>query len=431
MPDKKNIVILGAGFGGFRAAYLISKQLRRLKLGWHYRVILIDRNDYQTYTPTLYEIATTSQTTANHLELKEIVTFSVYESILGQEIEFIKTEVQRIDTIGGDIHCANGQRIRFDYLLLALGSEPNFFGIPGLKEYAFTLKSFIDALRIRDQITLLVNDPEERHLKIVVGGAGPTGVELAAELKMWLCNVRTAPRPGCSAEVSIIDSGQTVLAPFGPGIAKRAERRLKKLGVNIIAGERVAELTPDKVKLVSGKEIPCDLFVWTGGVKPNHLMSEMQMKLEPKSKRVVISSDMVCLPESEELKFYGKIYAIGDVGCFINPKTGVPVPGTARAAISQATIASHNIIEEIKTAEEMTETPALKKYRPMNYPYIIPVGGKFAIARVGRMIFSRLPGWIFKGLVEFNYLISILPIRLALKLWLKGLRIYIKNDNLG
>jgi NADH dehydrogenase len=140
---------------------------------------------------------------------------------------------------------------------------------------------------------------------------------------------------------------------------------------------------------------------------------------------------MQCIPESADLRFHGSIYGIGDSICFINPKTNTPVPGTARAAMTQATIAAHNIMQEILFAEGKISKANVKAYEPKNYPYVIPIGGKFAIAKLGSVIVSGFWGWVLKGLVELNYLFSIMPFRRAIPIWFKGLSIFIKNDRLG
>src|SRR3972149_2545684 len=108
MTDKKSIVILGAGFGGLKAAFDLNRLLKRHKLADQYEIALIDRNSYHTYTPTLYEIATTSKETANYIGLKQIVTFEIAYLVKKTNIEFLKAEIKELDLIGGDIHFTNG-----------------------------------------------------------------------------------------------------------------------------------------------------------------------------------------------------------------------------------------------------------------------------------------------------------------------------------
>ena len=141
---------------------------------------------------------------------------------------------------------------------------------------------------------------------------------------------------------------------------------------------------------------------------------------------------MECILENSKIADNNKIYGIGDAICTINQKTGQIIPQVARAALSRATIASHNIIERIKYTEGLTTRPNIKTYIPAGeYPYVIPVGGKWAVAKLGPIIISGFFGWVLKGLVEINYLLSIMPKWKAFKLWIKGLRIFIQNEQLG
>ncbi len=431
MPSKKKIIVLGAGFGGLRAALDLGKSIKKLRLTDRYEVVLIDQNPYHTYAPTLYEIATTDENLASQLDLKRIVTIDVRKMIGWLPIEFIQARVQEIDVAGGDIHFETGTRIQFDYLVLALGSQTNYFNIPGLADYAYTLKTVYDALKLRERLLEEIEDPSCRMLRVAIGGGGSTGVELAAEIKLALSHMNRVSSGQCGVEVTVIDGAATILAPFGETIIKRAQKRFDLLEIKTVTAARISGVTESEIELQSGVKLPYDVLVWTGGVAPNMLMSSLRLKKDPTGARPLMSAEMTCLPEGADLRFYGPIYGIGDAVCFIDPKTGRPVPGVARAAIIQGQVVAHNIIEQIKVSEKLTTTAKLRTYQPMQYPYIIPVGGKFAIARFGPIVFSGLSAWIVKGLVEGYYLFSILPFFSALKLWLKGLWIFVRNDRLG
>lgn len=428
--DKKKIIILGAGFGGIKAAFSICKKLEALDLTEKYELVLADKHDYHTYTPTLYEIATTSKNLANQINLKQIVTFPLEEIFRDRKITILKNQVQNVDLIEGDIHFEDQTKLKFDYLVFALGSETNYFGIPGLQENSFPLKSFIDAIKIRDAVWNKI-ESGEKELKIIIGGGGSTGVELAGEIKSWLCQLEEEFRH-CSASVTVIEGAQTILPGFNEKVIKRVTHRLKKIGVNLLVGELAAKAEPGKILLKSGRIIDFDILIWTGGVKAVSLMGELPLKKETRGK-VEVVGEMECLPQSEDLKLYGKIYGLGDAICFYNPETNRPIPQVAEAAIEQADIIAHNIIEDIKTSEGLSKRPHHLKYTPkMEYSYIIPVGGKYAVAKIGPLVISGFAGWILKGLVEIYYLLwNVLPPKQALKVWLKGLKIFVQNDRLG
>ncbi|MDP3901568.1 MAG: NAD(P)/FAD-dependent oxidoreductase [bacterium] len=429
MERKQSIVILGAGFGGLRTAIAIAKKIKKLHLQKKYDVILLDKNSYHTYTPTLYEAATTSKTTANYPELQEIVAIPIGNLIRKYKINFIRAAITTLDLIGGDIHYDNG-RLKYDYLILAIGSEVNYFDIPGLKENSLSLKTFIDALAIRNRILNYISDGK-KDLKIVIGGGGSTGVELAGEIQGWLRELRTETKNSCDVKTTIIEAAPNILPGFEEKIIESASIRLKKIGVNTSFNEVIDSIKPNKILLKSGREIHYDIFIWTGGVKASSLMQTLPLKREEKRKQIVTVPGMECLPATPDLKLYGKIYALGDAICFYDPITEKTIPKVARAALVQADVVANNIIEDIKAREEITSKTKHRIYQPITYPYVIPIGGKYAIAKLGSIIISGFWGWIFKILVELNYLLSITNPWQAVKLWSKGLRIFIKNDRLG
>jgi NADH dehydrogenase len=421
--EKKNIAILGAGFGGLRAAKQLAKQLPKNS---GYEVILIDRNDHHTYTPLLYEIATTSKETADNTKLHELAAYSIKELINGLPIQFIQDEVKDIEPSVGKIFFASGKILKTEYLVAALGSETNFFGIPGLEEYSLPLKTFWDAIKIRE--TVLTHLKEKDKLKILVGGGGSTGVEIAGEIKKWI-NELKEDFPKCAFEVGIIEGNQTILPGFDRRVVRAAHKRLAKLGVRLFEGERVKELTVSKAMLASGREMDCDIFIWTGGVKASGIMSKLPVEKDEHG-RAEVKSGMECVMETG-LKFGMKFYALGDAVCFLDPQTKKPIPGVAEAAISEADVAAHNILEDIRAEQNPNHKPRHKTYKPVNYPYIIPIGGKYAISKVGPLIISGILAWIIKGLVEIGYLLSIMPPGRAFSVWIQGLWTFIQNDRLG
>ncbi len=397
----QNIVILGAGFGGLRAALLIGRKLRRYKLTNKYRVILIDRNDYHTYTPILYEVATTAKELANLCELKQIVTFPILEIIRGLPIEFIKAEIEEVDLMTRKVKCQMShvkcEPICFDYLIFALGSEVNYYNIPGLREQALMLKTFQDAVKIRENITDEAMNSARSNYKIVIGGAGSTGVELAGEIQNWLCGMGKNTDNVCWATITILEGQEEILAHFGEKISSLAKKRFDKLGAIRVEHRMISKISNKEVFFTdNGETIKYDLFIWAGGVRPNHLT-----------------------PQSSA----PGLYIIGDAA---GGKAMV-----ARAALDAATVASHNLMQEILFKEKIIVKKNIKVYQPKEYPYVIPIGGKYAIAKIGKIIISGLAGWILKGLVEFNYLLSIMPKWRALRVWIKGLWIFLRNDQLG
>ena len=427
----KKIIILGGGFGGVQSALQLSKKLKNLKTKNNYQITVVDKYNYHTFTPLLYEIATTPKETSTYKQLKELVTYKFNTLFKNTNIQTKQSEVKDID-IKKKIINLKGSKLSFDYLVLALGSETNDFNIPGIKKHALKLKTFDDAISIRNKIVSKVQDKNDnKTINVVIGGAGSTGVELAGEIRKWACQLEERDTPHtCTIEVILIQSANTILPNFQKKVIKQSQKRLVDLGVKIQTSKTIKEVTENKVTTDDHYSIPYDVMIWTAGIKASLLTKEMPVEKE-KTGRVETVNKLECIPNNKELRTYKNIYAIGDISCIYNPETGQPTPAVARVAMIQGKIAAHNIIEDIKLSEGLKRKTRKKTYRYKKYPYIIPLGGKYAVAQLGRVVFSGLFAWIFKGIVELNYLLSILSPREAIKVWIKGLKVFIKNDRLG
>ena len=427
--EKHIIAVLGGGFGGLRAAKKIAKGLKKMNLLDSHEVVLIEKNDHQTYTPLLYEVATTSKETANLCDLHAVAAYPLREIIGNLPVTLMQRTVKKLDVIEGDIHFEDGGNLVFDYAVLALGSETNYFGIPGLEENSFPLKTFRDAIRLRDRVLSLMQDNPSSKMRIVLGGAGPNGVELAAELKSW-CGELEEELKSCNLEITLVEGGSGILGGMAQAVVDKAARRLDKIGVNVVSGNPISSVTKNSLSLKDGKEIGFDILVWTGGVKVSSVFSDAPLKKEARG-RIEVADMMLCLPQTPDLKLRPMIYALGDAVCVYDSATGKPVPGVARSALEQAVVVAANILEDVKREAVKDYSPRHTTYKPMSYPYVIPVGGKFAVAKIGPVILSGIWGWFFKGLVELNYLLSIMEPRMAFRTWFRGLRIFITNDRLG
>jgi NADH dehydrogenase len=389
----KNIVILGAGFGGIAAALRIAKRLKKLALAPSYRVTIIDRNDDQLYTPVLYEYAAAAGSNESPMSLK----LDIRSLIANLPITFMKGEVEKIDLTNGDIHLKSGERVKAEYLVIALGSEINHFGIPGLAEHSIPLKTFNDAKRIRETLEKLLKTAPKPH--IVVGGAGANGIELAAQIKFL--HPKTA--------VTLVEAMPDILPGFTGSIIQLIRKRLTKLGIAVTVNSKITSVEPGLVKLDGGSTIPFDLLAWTGGIKTPDLVSKLPLQND--HGKPVAQSCMDCVPQTPDLKLYPMVYGLGDSVCAYNEKTKRPLPATAPVALSQAKIVAHNVIEEIRKAEVYGYIPKNKDYKAKEFPYVIPVGGRSAIAKIGPFLITGFAGWLFKKIVELDYLIGLYSLR--------------------
>jgi NADH dehydrogenase len=390
---KKNIAILGGGFGGLRAALDLARKLKTARLLERYEIVLIDRHEYQTYTPLLYLAAVPPARPAKTV-IEDRAALGFKKILKGTGVTFKQGESETLDLMNGDIHFADGDDLAADYLVIAPGSESNYFSIPGLQENSLALKSLEEAQKIRTALAELF--ARDGAARIVIGGGGPSGIELAGEIKY------SYPR----ARVAIVDAAPTLLSGFSLRILKAAEARLRKLGVEIIIGEAIASVMPGQAACKSGRAIPFGLLLWTGGVKAPAFLSTLPVKTETRG-HVEVGPVMLCLPQNLDLKLHSTVYALGDSVCVYDPRTGKPLPGVAPAAIEQGKVAAENIFQDIQMAEGLRKEMKRAIYAPKEHLYVLPIGGNWAVAKIGLFVFKGFLGALFKRAIEAGYSLSL------------------------
>jgi len=404
--QRKNLLVLGAGFGGLRVAMLTARELKRLDLLDKYQVTLVDRNNCHLYTPLLYKLAASPE---NHTTC----TYETTELVTGMPVNFVQDEIVALDLPNGTVHLKNGGDMRGEFIVVAVGSETNYFGIPGLRENALQLKTEESAAHIR--VALSNAFKKGGTVNIIAGGAGANGIELAAEMKLW-ADMAHKKDPNLHATVSIVEAMPGILTGLDGRVIARAGARLRKLGIAVKTGAKITSVAPGEIAIDGGEKIPFDAFVWTGGTKAHDMLTTLPLGKDSHGKPLA-QNDMECVPATSHLKPYPMVYVLGDSVCFVNPKTKRPVPAVARAAILQADVVTHNIIEEIQKMEWPMQRPKLREFVPSEYPYVIPIGERWAVAKFGPFVFSGWLGWVFDKLIEINYLISIMQLRKAFKAW--------------
>ena len=406
--------MLGAGFGGLTATLKLSKAIKRKGLGKNCRVFLFNKTSYQVYTPALYEIAAIPKGEANAVCLKTSICIDLEEIASREGFQFIGGEVKSLDPARKLITLASGETYNFDYLIVALGAETNYYNIPGLKEYSLPLKTFEDAIRLR-------NKTEEAVLSgispihVVIGGGGATGVELAAEFENFVCYLKEKLLPAkkiCDVDIILVEGASDSLPGFESWLVRKARKRLEGLGVKILTGKIVAGVDGKTVTFKDGSTLPYHIFVWAGGVTPAEAIKNFGLNLSPKG-RIIVNEYL------EAAHHY--IYAVGDNAEFTG-KDGKPLPGNVPVAEAQARVAAKNIIAALQGMPHSQFFPMKK------YPYILAVGRKYAIADLVFFHFSGFWGWCAKQLVELYYLIFVLGFRKALAMWRMSVKYQASND---
>jgi NADH dehydrogenase len=385
---RKRIVIVGGGFAGIAAA----RALRRSDAD----VILIDRRNHHIFQPLLYQAATAV------LAPSEIAAPIRQLAEKQSNVDVMLGEVTGIDlssrSVGVSCPGVGMRQIEFDYLVIAAGMQPSYFGHNEFARHAPGLKSLSDAETIRARIlsayeladTTDDDDERARQLTFVLVGAGPTGVELAASMaQLAALTLRRQFRRIDPAQSSIIliEGGKRILPTFAESLAKKAAGRLEKLGVKIATGVKV-ELVDENGVIADGKRIPSATVLWTAGVAPAPILSQLGAKTD-RAGRISVGPFM-------NVPDVSGVFVIGDASSVV--RDGRPVPGVAQAAIQQGRYVGRLISRQLKGREPK------QPFRYFDKGSMAVVGKNFALLETGRL---RMSGFVIWLVWVFLHLMSL------------------------
>lgn len=419
----KNIVICGAGFAGLSTALLLEKKLRGCP---DYRVLLVDSRDSHVYSPDLYEIATSynKKLTLECLTmLKESVATPFKKILEGKSLTFIRDKITAIVPEQKKIELKQSGTLPYSHLAVCLGSVINYYNIPGLTQFSYPLKSLTDALAICCHLDtyfhILMKEYIKRDVHIVVGGGGATGCEFACELPGFLNNIcKKYEYPRELVKVTVLE-GSKELTGQGEKVTRVVLNRFKKFGIGALTETFIKEVTAHEVHVENGSgerlSLPMDILIWTGGVQPNPLVSSSFPNDCKKGSLVV--NEFLASPS------FPGVFAAGDNAYCTDPKTDRLLPKLAQIAVQQAKILSRNILAEISGKQK-------KAYLPKFRGVIIPLGGKYAILKRGNVVFKGFWIWVLQRLVDFMYLVKILPLRQAMRKWISETNLFVENDSI-
>jgi len=337
-PDESNgsfhVVVVGGGFAGVGCA-------RRLARDEHVRVTLIDRNNYHQFQPLLYQVATSQLASSD-------IAFSLRKLFRDDAgVDVTSGEVAALDPEARAVTMADGRRITGDAVVLAAGSQPNFFRTPGAAEHALPLYSLDDATRLRSRILTVFEDAdrdpsliEQGALNFVVVGGGPTGVELAgalADLIHDTMSVEYHHLAVSAAQIHIVDLGHTLLGAFSDRAHDYAAKVLGRKGVRLHLGVAVTEIGAGHVALSDGSTIRTRCVVWGGGIMAPALAAAAGMP-QGRGGRIDVAEDLT-VPGA------AGVYAIGDVANIPSPD-GNTHPQLGSVALQSGTWAAENILAD-------------------------------------------------------------------------------------
>jgi NADH dehydrogenase len=321
MAPLPHVVILGAGFGGMGAV----QKLRNAPV----RVTIIDRHDYQTFQPLLYQLATDELSPAD-------VAHPVRETLHGHaNVAFHKTVVRSIDCAGKRVVVDDMEPLEYDYLVLALGAVVSFHGVPGAAEHALPLYSLPDALKLREHVLKLLEEVDKKPalvdegaLNFCIVGGGATGVELAGALAEMLHVDLAADYPQMPvdrARVILCEHSPHVLGPFKENLRAYAEQALLDRGVDVRTSTDVKEIRADGVTLASGEVLKTRTLIWAAGLQGNPLANFLDIPLVAGG-RIAVGADL-------QVEGHPGVFAIGDIALATDASTGKPLPGLGAVAL--------------------------------------------------------------------------------------------------
>jgi NADH dehydrogenase len=375
---RKRIVIVGGGFAGIAAA----RALKRSDAD----VVLIDRRNHHIFQPLLYQVATATLASSEiAAPIRQLTGKQKNLSVLLGEVTGLDLHARSIDASCPRLGI---RKIQFDYLVIAAGMQPSYFGHDEFAKYAPGLKTLSDAETIRAKIlsgyelaeTTEDENERVRQMTFVLVGAGPTGVELAASIaQLATVTLRGQFRRIDPAKSSIIliEGSRRILSTFAESLAKKAERRLEKLGVRIMTGVKVEKVDENGV-VADGKRIPSATVLWTAGVAPSPLLKLLGAETD-RAGRVLVGPFM-------NVEGIPGVFVVGDASSVL--RDGRPVPGVAQAAIQEGRYVGRLIAHELD---------GWKQERPFRYfdkGNMAVVGKNFAILESGRLHMSGFFTWL-------------------------------------
>lgn len=382
---RPHVVILGGGFGGLN----VARDLGSAPV----QVTLIDRSNHHLFQPLLYQVATAG--------LSPAAIATPIRSVLKNQtnVDVLMAEVLGVNAKDRTVLIKDRQ-IKYDILVVALGTQYNYFGRDEWRKFAPSLKSIVDATRIRRKILLafeaaeMEQDPEKRKalLTFVLVGAGPTGVEMAgsiAELAHQALKSDFRHIDPRSTRILLIEAGARILGGFPSELSEKAAQKLKSLGVEILNNTRVGQADEDGVTLLN-ERVQAKTIIWCAGVKASPAGKWLNAEVD-RLGRVQVGSDL-------SVPGHPDVFVIGDTACLM--QDGKPLPCLAPVALQQGSYVARLIRKRIEGAKP------LAPFRYLNKGNLATVGRSYAVADVNGLTLSGLTAWLTWVVVHIYFLIG-------------------------
>lgn len=379
---KHHVLIVGGGFGGVKAAQKLLEDKR-------FEVTLLTPDDELRYYPTLYRTATGGPRSNSSIPYQVL--------FVGKKINLIRDSAATIDRKAKTITTDSGETHPFDTLILGLGVVTNYFGIPGMEDFSYSIKSQKEAARFKMHLHQQLIDDNKTDLNYIIVGAGPTGIELAGALPEYLDKlIENHGITNKKYNIALVEAAPKLLPRLPKETSKQVAKQLKKLGVSVYTNSAVQGETIDNLT-VNGNPIPSHTVVWTAGVMNHPFFAKNNF---PVMNRGKVAVDVYLRAEEN-------IYVIGD-------NANTPYSGLAQTALVDGEFVANNLIRAIDQKD-------FKPYKPKKPITIIPAGPNWAAVIWGKLKFYGYAGWLLREASEFVGFSEIEPWNKAAKQWLSEL----------
>jgi NADH dehydrogenase len=363
---RPRVVILGAGFGGLTAAKALAKDAD---------VTVVDRHNFQTFLPLLYQVATAGLA-ADH------VAHPVRGALRKSGVKFRMGSPIAVDHKNKSVKLDSSEILEFDHLVVALGSATADFGVKGVSDIALGMKSVHEAIGIRAEVMRRFEDlcrfEDQTRLSISVVGGGPTGVEMAGAL----AELKNGPLKNDEAnaakhiDIYLIEAGPRILPMFSEKLSERAKKDLEKLGVKVLLNTAVQEVKPRQILIKGGEAIPSEVTIWAAGVKGEPTGALLNLPLE---------GTRISVAQSLQVNHYPHIWAIGDISG-AKGADGRFLPMVAPVAMQQGRWVAKQIIRAARGK-------ALQDFKYLDKGSMATIGRHKAVVQFKGIQISGIPAW--------------------------------------
>jgi len=372
---KPRVVILGGGFGGLAAAEALSTNAD---------VTIVDRNNYQTFLPLLYQVSTAGMAADN-------VAFPIRGALRKTQTKFRLGSPIAVDHKNKTVKLDSSEVLPFDYLIVALGSVTADFGIPGVADHTLGMKSVHESIVIRSEVMRRFEDlcrfEDKTRLKIVVVGGGPTGVEMSGALAELVRGPLKNDNQEAAKliDVYLVEAGPRVLPMFAESLTTRTVKDLEKLGVNVLLNTAVSSVESGRINFASGESIDSQIIIWAAGVKGSPAIAKLSLP--------VVANRLDTQPTLQVTE-YPYVFAVGD-DSGAKGANGRYLPQVAPVAMQQGRFAAKQILK-------LAKGEALTEFKYVDKGSMATIGRNKAIIQVkGIKIAGPVAwfGWLFLHLI--------------------------------